>query len=43
MTDADRATLAPLDVRRGGRPVTMTDRVVEFADEDGVAVKVRLR
>ena len=43
MTDADRATVALLTVRRDARPVAMTDRVVEFVDEDGVAVKVTLR
>lgn len=43
MTDADRATVALLDRRRDVRPVTMTNRQVEFVDENNIAVKVTLR
>ena len=48
LTDADQASAAPLTVEsRGRRPaferVTMTDRRVEFVDEDGALVTVVLR
>jgi len=48
MTDADQATAAPLSIgSRGRRPafegVTMTNKRVEFVDEDGALVTVMLR
>ena len=48
MTDADQATAAPIPVGTRGRRspfqgVTITDRRVEFVDEDGALVEVTLR
>ena len=43
MTDADHATVALLPEARHGHPLTMTNREVTFADENGTAVEVRLR
>ena len=48
LTDADQATAAPLAIGSRGRRaafegVTMTDRRVEFVDEEGALVTVLLR
>ena len=48
MTDADQATVAAIPVGSRGRRaafegVTMTNRRVEFVDEDGALVEVTLR
>jgi hypothetical protein len=48
MTDADQATASPIDVGARGRRekfegVTMTNRKVEFVDEQGALVEVDLR
>ena len=48
MTDADQATATPVEVgSRGKRPpfegVTMTNKRIEFVDEDGALVQVTLR
>ena len=48
LTDADQATAAPIPVGSRGRRepfqgVTMTNRHIEFVDEDGALVAVTLR
>ena len=43
MTDADHATVALLSSPRHINPMTMTDKEVNFVDEDGVPVQVTLR
>ncbi|WP_260735671.1 hypothetical protein [Tunturiibacter lichenicola] len=42
-TDADHATVFPLDGRGGGALATMSAKEVKFVDENGAGIRVELR